>query len=902
MREVCCRAAGIARHSTCVLAWLALYCSGLFSNAVFANDYAIAQTPNWVAPVELGKESSELLKQISDGAYFLLSDMQVRAAAASKVTYRRFATKAINAEGVQAIANIQIVFDPSYQKLILHSIDVVRDGTVGHRLATASVQVVQRERELERRIYDGSKTASIFLDDIRVGDVIDYSYSLEGRNPVFKGADFGAFSLQYVVPVGHVHARLLVPADQQVAVAPRNTTAQSAVRDESGFREHVWDLVDVPALRSEADTPTWYDPYPLVQWSEFQDWAAVASWARPLYQVPAELSQQLRAEIDRVGKSEATVEGRMLAVLQFVQTKVRYLGVEIGPGMHAPNPPSSVFARRFGDCKDKTLLTLTMLHGLGIDAQAALVNTQSRRLLNDLQPTPSSFDHVLVHAVVGGKPYWLDPTRSNQAGDLDHLFQPDYDYALLVDAKTHALTPMKSNRADWFAKQMRAEYDARSGFDKPVRFTMSTTVRGERAERMRYTLASSNSDEVQKKYLDYYAAYYPGIKTTAPMKVVDDAAKNTMTTSESYEIPEFASWSEKQKRHVAEIFVPDIDELLRAPSSTRRSAPLDVRHPVDIVHTTDVLLPDEWPIKEETTKVNDPAFDFERSIRKTGRRLTFTDKYQTRIDAVAPADVVRYANNLSKARNAIGYQLYWTDPAATQPGGFLAQINWPVTMLGLLALIGWIELARRAYRYDPPPSLGHANPALCGIRGWLLLPGLGTIVTPFVLMKTILDNGKAMQLDLWTILTSPGSEQYNALWAPTLVIELVANLGLLVFAILLAILFAKRRRSTPRVYIVFLIATIVVQVIDMVMVGFIKPQQEFANDIGALIRQCLSVALWSAYFLNSVRVRSTFTEGRLGTVQETAASSAELPSADASGEATADDKTPSEVEPAAATT
>jgi hypothetical protein len=69
------------------------------------------------------------------------------------------------------------------------------------------------------------------------------------------GADFGAFSLQYVVPVSHVYARLLVPADQQVAVLPRNTTAQAAVREEAGLREHVCDLVDVCAVhRIPADT------------------------------------------------------------------------------------------------------------------------------------------------------------------------------------------------------------------------------------------------------------------------------------------------------------------------------------------------------------------------------------------------------------------------------------------------------------------------------------------------------------------------------------------------------------------------------------------------------------------------------------------------------------------------
>lgn len=860
MTEVFRRAARTARHSICALAFLAFGCSWLFGSPAFANDYATAPTPAWVTPVEPGKENSELLKQISDGSYFLLSDVQVRAAAASKITYRRFATKAINAEGVEAIANIQIVFDPSYQKLTLHSIDVVRDGKVDRRLATAAVQVVQRERELERQIYDGSRTASIFLDDVRVGDVIDYSYSLEGRNPVFKGSDFGTFFLQYVVPVGRVHARLVMPADKQVAVLPRNTSAQAAVREESGLREHAWDLVDVPALRSEADTPSWYDPYAMVQWSEYPDWGSVAAWARPLYQVPSELSRELLAEIDRIATREATVEGRMLAVLQFVQTKVRYLGVEIGPGSHAPNPPSSVFARRFGDCKDKALLTLTMLHRLGIDAQAALVDTQSRRLLKDLQPTPSVFNHVLVHAVIGGKAYWLDPTRSSQAGDLAHLFQPDYDYALLVDAKTRELTSMKNSRTDWFVKTMHAQYDAQSGFDKAVRFTMSTTMRGERAEGMRYNLASSNRDEVQKKYLDYYARYYPGIKTTAPMKVVDDAANNTITISETYEVPEFASWSEKQKRHEVDISVPDIEELLRSPSSTQRSAPLNVKHPIDIVHTTDVLLPDDWQIKEETTKVTDPAFDFERTIHKTGRKITFIDKFQTRIDAVAPADVVRYANNLSKARNAIGYQLYWSDPVAKQPGGFLAQINWPVTLLALLALVGWAWLARRMYHYDPPPRATPVNNSLRGISGWLVLPALGVLVSPFVLALSIRGSFNAAKLDGWTILTTPGSEHYNALWAPTLLFELIANLGLFVFAVLLLILFFKRRRSTPAFYIAFLIANVAVQLVDVIMAGFMTPLADATKEISGLTRGVLSAALWSAYFLSSTRVKSTFVE------------------------------------------
>jgi len=853
--------ARIARRSLCGLSYLVFSATVLLGNSAFASDYSIANAPNWIDPVERGGENAELLKQISGGEYLMLVDVQVRATPEGKASYRRFTKKAINAEGVESIANIQIVFDPSYQQLVLHSIDVVRDGRVDHRLVKAAVQVMQREKELERQIYDGRKTANIFLEDVRVGDIVDYAYSLEGRNPVFKGLDFGEFYFQYRVPVAHVHARLLVPSTQHVAIAPRRTELKAAVHDESGMRDYSWDASNVAAVRSEADTPSWYDPYASVQWSEFEDWTAVIAWARPLYQVPSELSADLRKEIERIRKSETTDTGRMLAALRFVQTRIRYLGVEMGPGSHAPSPPSTVFARGFGDCKDKTLLTLTLLRQLGIDAQAALVSTELRRSLTDRQPSPALFDHVLVRALVDGKAYWLDPTRSAQAGDLGHLYQPDYDLALLVAAQTKALTSMKNASGD-FRKTMHASFDASAGFDKPVHYTMSATVGGEAAESLRHSLASSNRDELQKHYLDYYARYYAGIRVLAPMTIVDDAANNTITTTESYEIPDFSS--EKNKRHTAEIPVPDIDELLRAPASTDRSAPLDVRHPVDVLHTTTVLLPsDGWDIKPESNKVDDPAFAFERTIAASGRRISITDKFKSGVDAVVPADVVRYARNLAQARADAGFALTWADEgAAPQHESLLAQFNWPVIVLGLLALAGWIWLARRVYRYDPPARVTPTNSALCGIRGWLLLPALGTIITPLVLLAEMRHDLNAMRLDVWMNVTNPGAEHYNAMWAPALLFEIVTNLGQFVFAILLAILFAKRRRSTPMFYIGFLIASIAIQIVDHVLISFVSSTADSAKGTTELLtRSVLSAAIWITYFLNSVRVRSTFVEG-----------------------------------------
>jgi len=379
-----------------------------------ASEYVIAPSPTWISPVEAGVVDDTLLGQIRDGAYHLLTDSQTRVSAEGKTTYRHFATKAINAKGLESVANIEIPFDPSYQNLSLHSIDIIRDGHAIHKLADAQIRILQRETELEFRIYDGSKTANVFLDDVRVGDTVEYAYSLTGRNPVFKGVTFGAAGLQYSVPVGRIHVRLLLPTAEYATIFPRNTTLRPVITEHDGYRDHVWDTRSVPALVVDADAPGWYDPYALVQWSGYANWAAVAQWAKPLYEIPAKLSPELESEIARIAQSEKSQAGRLLAALRFAQSEIRYLGVEIGPGSHAPNPPTLVFSRRFGDCKDKTLLLISMLDRLGVESRPALVNTRQRRGLVNVQPNPTAFDHVLVHAQIDGRHYWVDPTRSSQ--------------------------------------------------------------------------------------------------------------------------------------------------------------------------------------------------------------------------------------------------------------------------------------------------------------------------------------------------------------------------------------------------------------------------------------------------------------------------------------------------------
>jgi transglutaminase-like putative cysteine protease len=838
-----------------VAVWLAILAAVVGGNARAA-EYTIAPTPAWVRPVAVPEQPVIRQEQLVDGAFHLLIDAQLRATRGEPAQYRRYAVKALNASGVESIANIQIGFDPAYQTLVLHSIDVIRDGVATSRLRTAQVRLLQREAGLEERIYDGRKSASIFLEDVRVGDVVDYAYSVRGSNPVFGGRPFGVSMLRYTEPVGRIHQRLLFDRAHPPIVRTRNTDLVPTTRDVGDTREVEWSIDDVEPLVVESDAPAWYDPYPMVQWSAYPDWAAVVQWALPLYAQRQPPGAALRAEVDRIAAAHATPAARAMAALQFVQGEIRYLGVEIGVNSHAPNPPDLVLKRRFGDCKDKAVLLVAMLRALHVEATPALVNTSIDKAIEGRLPQPYAFDHVITRVRVDGKDYWLDPTRPRQDGaGLDQVHQPDFGRALLVAPGTTGLVPMDNPSQAAARTLVAVVIDARKGFDQPVEYTVTTTSRGGHAEYKRNLYRTNPSADMQKNALNFYARSYPHIELAAPMETHDDAAENAYTVVEHYTLGGLPHASADGRTMTAEFSFPDTESLLQDPDSTIRHAPLGRAHPFEATTTTEILLPMRTSVAERSSHVDDPAFLFERSITlPDDHRVLITDHYVARADHVAVDDIAGYVAHLREAREGLGYALKWSVAKAS---GAPPPINWTVWLFTLATIIAAFIGAVYLYRWDPAPMAIERRGGPVGLGGWLVLPILGLVAVPvadLAILRTLLH----IDADAWSTLTDPASPSYHALWAPVILYECAAEVMRSAFCVLLLVLLLKRRTSLPRLMIALLWLQLLATLVDSALSAPVLAAKDAQGAGFEAARMLIAAMIWTAYFNNSQRVRATF--------------------------------------------
>lgn len=633
-------------------------CAGVLATVIpgSASETAIVQfapPESWVKPHFFSQQFSTNLEADTDQRV-LLRERQINAA--ENETFVHSVRQILTMDGVQNGSTLTIDFNPSYQTVIWHWARIWRDGQHLDRLETNQVKIVQPEQELNQYILDGQKSAILVLEDVRVGDIIDYAYSIKGENPVF-GEHFSAeIPVQLEQPAERLLTRVLWPKQRQLYAKTHECSVKPAAVADKDVIEYVWDLRQVPPITVEDSLPAWCDPQSWVQLSDFRTWAEVNQWALALFEVASPLSPELSQKIAE-WKSIPDREQQVLSVLRFVQDQVRYFGIEIGASAERPADPSVVFARRYGDCKDKSLLFVTILRALGIEAYPVLVNASLGRGIENWEPSADAFDHCIAVVQCDGQTYWLDPTMNYQGGPLAAHYLPSYGCGLVISSKTTGLTAIP--RSNDSARTTTTEYFQIGKYGEPSKLKVVTVAEGGDADRLRELFATTKRGDIEKNYTHFYSISYPGIEMSAPIAVEDDVEQNRFQTTEFYSIDKIWERPDKDSAYRCEFYPSSIATLLDPPLDTARKFPLGINFPEHQIFRTEVTLPEAWPSDLERKTVTDSAFTFQKYFRCAGDRLVMEYEYQSQSDSVSPADFNQYIRRLDQCSQSLGYTLIW---------------------------------------------------------------------------------------------------------------------------------------------------------------------------------------------------------------------------------------------------
>lgn len=665
------------------IAWrLALY--ALACIAAFASPAAIAAGPRW-APTP-GWIVDEPLPEVdprqttSDGTRYLLVADHVDLTGAQPAWYRRIAYRVDEERALASGGRFEVEFQPVFQHVLLHSVVIRREGRVLDRKPATDLQVLRREGALEAALLDGRNTLNATIPDVRIGDIVDYSYSVIGANPVFGDAYYDLYTARFSQPLGLRVLRVDYPEGKPMHWrAPRQFSV--AQRTDAGRHRLELRATRLARVVEEDDTPADYDPYGRLELSSAASWADIVRWAAPLYAVrfhdrvvAATLVRELRLDEGSPGE-------RLLRAVAYVQGQVRYTGLNQGLNSHAPHAPETVLARRFGDCKDKAVLLAALLHQAGIESDSVLVNTTLGGQVARRLPSGLAFDHVVTRVRMPGGDVWVDATRDREAGPLGSREPLPFGKGLPLCAGCAGLVdiPFPMPRTPQVDVEERITL-AERGEQYVADFDIATGYAASHAQAVRDGFAEQAGEGMGRQYLKYMRNFYEGLAQVA-VPGIAEIADGGVQTEERYRL----DW----KRSEGDVFGIVLFQLLDwvpALQDERRHDPKAMSGPRFARQKVATRIDSRWNITPERDVVENAFFRFARTVRVEGEDLVITAEWRRKAEQV-PADAYAgYRRDLGKVRDLLQFDVDLSVGLRDVPRD-LATWGWPLLAIALAAVV-----------------------------------------------------------------------------------------------------------------------------------------------------------------------------------------------------------------------
>ncbi len=500
--------------------------AALFASPVLADDQqpTYAPDPAWVRAVSA---PSAPAPADDAPAQILLLDRQTRLSDTGDDHYQHEVIKILSPEGLGASGQLAQTWDPSTESLTIHHLRVIHDGQVRDILASGQkFLVLRRENNLELAMLDGRLTATIQPEGLEVGDIIDFAMTVTRHDPALQGHSVNYAALDYPGVAGRVFLRTIWPNAKPVQMrATVGEPAPTLVKAAAGT-EAVLDLTNAAAPKPPIGAPPRFQQVATEEFSEFKDWSQVSALMAPLYERAEVIKpgSALSAEVAKIAASTQDPKARATAALRLVEDQTRYVFLGMNDGGLVPAAAEETWARRFGDCKGKSVLLVASLRALGLNATPVAVSTQMGDGMDQRLPNVGWFDHAIVLLVIDGRTYWLDGTRQ---GDLEigDLITPNYHWGLAVKAQGGGLVAMEPPPPAAPLLETRIHLDASKGMSDKAAAHVDVIFRSDAAMGMRHQLAAASRTDFERNLRDYMSKTYPWL-TIDTVGVARDDARN----------------------------------------------------------------------------------------------------------------------------------------------------------------------------------------------------------------------------------------------------------------------------------------------------------------------------------------------------------------------------------------
>ena len=508
-------------------------------------------------------------------------------------------------------------------------------------------------------------------DDADTGAVFAYSYTLEDRS-VFSQSDW---RFQSSLPVVNSRYNLTLPEGWRAEGLTFNHPKIDAKVNGTNYS---WELSNLPPVPDEPLSPSLshlvprlavsYFPPANAQLSikTFANWGEVATWMAELEDPQVIVDDALARKSYELTALAKTEYEKIRAIAHYVQN-IQYISIQTGVGRgggYRPHASNEVFAKAYGDCKDKANLMRAMLKVVGITSIPVSIYSGDPNYVRAAWPSPQQFNHCIIAVKVSdetqagtiikhptlGRLLIFDPTdEQTPLGDLAYDLQGSL---ALIDSKNETdlvrmpVTPPEMNQLERIATlELRA--------DGGIAGKIQEQAKGQTAALFRTEFRKLSKPEYTGRIERWLTSGATSARLSK-MEPSDNTAEGHFTLNVEFSADSYGQIMQNRLMVFKPVVVSRREGLaLTAPTR---------KHPVVLGNnayseTVRVQLPQGFTVDEvpDPVKIQTPFGSYATSYEVKGTELIFKRQLSQQATTIAAADyemVRKFFESIRAAENA----------------------------------------------------------------------------------------------------------------------------------------------------------------------------------------------------------------------------------------------------------
>ncbi len=337
---------------------------------------------------------------------------------------------------------------------------VLRAGTYtenGDFIAVNSKHIADADNQKNpsSMMYSNRKTLAFPFPDVSVGSVVEVAIKFSSTGKTLTPKLYDCFNLWSEIPALSYRYTVSCPENVNIGISEVGSGI-SGVQTKSDGK-----FINKYVYNPGNDT----NQNKKIVISGYDSWDEVAQWYNELFfsNIAAENDKTANDILTQLNISGKSKMEQISEIYHYIRKHIRYVGMELAENAMNPHKPSEIYKNKFGDCKDRVVLTAYLLDKLGIKSEIALLSTGNGEQPDENIPSPLYFNHVISYIPKQDgieEEMFLD-TTANKIG-IDNLPASDQNLSTFIVGsgashrfgKTPLIEPKKNNITETFVSNV----------------------------------------------------------------------------------------------------------------------------------------------------------------------------------------------------------------------------------------------------------------------------------------------------------------------------------------------------------------------------------------------------------------------------------------------------------------